>query len=93
MRITERDLENVITRLNKITNSPETTYRKENGKLISNVGNYHLSGAYGGWKLERICNEQGGVTTPIHSGYVSKRELYNLIHSYINGVLSAQGNN
>ena len=71
-----------------ITNSPAEPWTKQPDEALkSNPGNYCLSGAYGGWKLERICNDGGGVTD-ITSGYVPKRELYNQIQAYIAGIQS-----
>lgn len=91
--ITTKDLEGVVSRLNKITDSPQTPYSTiamadGTKKHRANIGNYHLDWAYGGVALHRITNEAGGVTVPIHSGYTTKRDLYNQIHAYINGLLS-----
>lgn len=86
-RITDKDLEAVVARINRITESPSESYSKtEDGKLKANIGNYHLSYAYGGVSLHRMNNESGGVTTPISSGHVTKRELYSLMQAYINGL-------
>lgn len=87
MRITQKDLEAVVKRINLITNSPLESYVKDaNGKFKAQVGNYHLSGAYGGVSLHRMDNESGGVTTPLNCGYVTKKELYNLMQAFINGL-------
>lgn len=87
MRITEKDLEAVVKRLNLITNSPLQSYVKDSsGKLLAQIGNYHLSYAYGGVCLHRMNNESGGITTPINPVHVSKKELYGLIQSYICGL-------
>lgn len=87
MKITQKDLEAVVKRINLITNSPLESYVKDsNGKFKAQVGNYHLSGAYGGVSLHRMSNESGGVTTPLNCGYVTKRELYNLMQAFINGL-------
>ncbi len=88
MRITEKDLEAVVKRINIITKSPLETYVKNSdGINVSQIGNYHLSFAYGGVSLHRINNEAGGVTTPLNCGHISKRELYNLMQAYISGLL------
>ena len=52
-----------------------------------NIGHYCLDGAYGGWKLVRTMNDGGGIDE-ITYGFVSKRELYDLINAYIKGVES-----
>jgi len=98
MRITNKDLEAVVRRLNLITNSPTEAYsmitKGDNlGKYKANIGSYHLSYAHGGVCLHRMDNESGGVTTPINSGHVSKRELYGLMQAYIQGILNTQKEN
>lgn len=81
-RITEKHLQAVVDRINRITNSPAEPYI--NGK--AQIGNYHLSHAYGGVSLHRMSNEGGGVSSPLSSGHVPKRKLYNLMHAFISGL-------
>ena len=86
MKITKHDLEMIVIRINSITDSPEESYiRDNNGGLHAQVGNYHLDWAYGGVKLCRMVNENGGVTTII-DGYQTKRELYNSMQAFISGL-------
>lgn len=86
-RITEKMLENLVSEINHLTGSPNTPYsRDQNGKLRGNIGNYHLSYAYGGVNLHRMSNESGGINCPISSGYKTKRELYEMMHSFIRGI-------
>jgi len=80
--IKQKDLEVLVNIINIKTGSPLKPY--ENGK--SNVGNYHLSGAYGGWSLIRMLNEGGGVSEVFSSGHVPKRDLYNRMSSFIDGL-------
>ena len=81
-RITERDLEICITRLNKATGKPITPYtRDENGHFTGNIGNYHLDSAYGGYRLVQMVNHGGGITVISNGGFVSKRDLYNQLHT------------
>ena len=92
MRITQKDLESVINRLNETTNSPTEQYtRDDSGHLKANVGNYHLSMAYDGYKLERVCNEGGGASCPINTGFTTKRDLYNQLQAFINGIYTGKG--
>ena len=81
-RITEAHLQAKIDRLNRITNSPAEPYT--NGK--ANIGNFHLSHAYGGVCLHRMHNNGGGCTAPLIGGHVSKRELSGLLSAYIAGI-------
>jgi hypothetical protein len=89
-RITDKMLENRVQRLNELTNSPSTPYSKIDGRNVANVGNFHLSHAYGGVCLHRMCNEQGGCRTPIISYHTTKRHLYDLINAYLDGICFAQ---
>ena len=86
-RITEKQLESLVQWVNELTNSPATSYtRTEGGKLSANIGNYHLYYAYGGVNLHRMTNTGGGVNTPLGEGTRTKRELFNQLHAFINGL-------
>jgi hypothetical protein len=90
-RITDKDLQGTVDYLNRLTDSPDTPYTRIDDKLQANIGNYHLSHAYGGVKLHRMVNEGGGVREPISTGYITKRDLYNQMHAFIRGLESAKG--
>ena len=93
MTYTTYMLEARIEYLNKLTNSPATPYtRTESGNLVANVGNFHLSHAFDGVCLHRMRNESGGVTTPIVSFHITKRDLYDRINAYIDGIQFALEN-
>lgn len=81
-RITDKHLQAKIDWLNKITGSPALPY--VDGK--AQIGNYHISGAYGGYCLHRMCNEGGGVSLPLSTGHVTKRELAGLLNAFIAGI-------
>lgn len=90
-RITDKHLDALAKRLNTLTNSPQDAYRRdENGRTRANVGNYHISHAYGGVCLHRMGNEGGGVSTPLSSGHIPKRALYNEMHAFIRGIEAAR---
>jgi len=89
-RVTDKQLQAVVDRLNRLTGSPLEPYAKEGDKYAAQVGNYHLSHAYGGVCLHRMHNESGGVSSPLSTGHVSKRELLGLLHAYISGIESQQ---
>lgn len=83
-RITEKHLHGLIARLNDETGNPDT-YRMPNCGPI-NVGNYHIDWAYGGCQLVQTSNTSGGVRNVLSSGFVTKRELYDLICAYLKGI-------
>lgn len=81
-RITDKHLQAKIDWLNKITGSPVAPYI--DGK--AQIGNYHLSHAYGGVCLHRMHNESGGVSSPLSCGHIPKRELAGLLDAFIAGI-------
>lgn len=83
-RIAQAQLNYAVERINVNTKSPLTPYTKVDGKLVANIGNFHIYGAYGGYGLHRMCNEGGGITQII--GISTKRELYNQLQAMINGI-------
>jgi hypothetical protein len=86
-QITKQNIEATIGYLNKLTNHPaEPYYKDDNGQFQVNPGVYYLQGAYGGWKLEQICEDGRGSNDPLSTGFCSKREVYYAIHNYIHGI-------
>ena len=89
--ITKTVLDRKVEHLNRITNSPAEPYtRMDDGTLRANVGNYHLSSAYGGYSLHRMCNESGGAEDVLRCGHTNKRRLFDLIDTYIMGMEDAK---
>jgi hypothetical protein len=86
MRITNKDLETLVTKINKLTNSPMKYATKTETGIKCNPGHYHLDRAYGGIKLVRTCNEGGGIEEISRYGYGTKRELYQWMHAFIGGL-------
>lgn len=90
-RVTIKQLENLCEMLNRMTDSPLKPYeRDEDGKLVAQIGNYHISQAYGGVCVHRMANEGGGVNTPIVHGHIPKRELFEQMWAYIRGMQDAR---
>lgn len=87
IRVTEKDLEAVVRRINEITQSPMVSYIKDStGKLVCQVGNYHLDYAYGGVALHRTLTKEGGIKDVLLCGYVPKAELHKLMQAFIEGI-------
>ena len=85
-RITESHLQAIVDRLNRITESPAAPY--VDGK--AQIGNYHISGAYGGVCLHRMHNDGGGVSDTFQCGHVTKRNLADRLYAFIAGINSTK---
>ena len=85
-RITEKMLQRKVDYLNRITKNPDTYMRGTGADRVINIGHYHLSFAYGGVALEQTMNEGGGVYSTFNCGHVPKRELFNRICAFIDGI-------
>lgn len=86
MRATKSMLERRIALINNMLGLPNEPYqpdRDANGGLVTNAGVYYLGGAYGGYRLERMC--EGGGATDI-SPRLPKGQLADWINAYINGI-------
>ena len=90
-RITFQDIRNGIDRLNSLTNSPAKPWaRDENGKMVAQIGNYHMNETYGGVGISRMATVGGGVSCPIFHGAITKRGCFNQLHAFINGIEAAR---
>jgi hypothetical protein len=93
-RYTMADLNGAVRGLNRIAGFSEEeadaplSTRGEDGVYRAMVGRYTLQGAYGGWQLQQIVNEESGVRS-ITQGYGTKREVYHLIHAYREGMAAS----
>ena len=88
-RITRRDLETLVGRINAITGHPAEPYTKVDGTYRPNPGTFLLSGAYGGWALHQMANEGTGERDVLHSGHIPARELYAQMQAYVRGYFDA----
>jgi hypothetical protein len=93
-RYTMADLNGAVRGLNRIAGFSEEEAdaplytMDESLKSTAMVGRYTLTGAYGGWQLQQVINEGGGVRA-ITQGYGTKREVYHLIHAYREGMAAS----
>lgn len=87
-RITDKHLESMVRRINEATGSPIKPWVRDEAanRNRAQIGNFHISGAYGGVQLHRMHNESGGVSTPLNTGYVTKRALYDAMACYLAGI-------
>ena len=88
-RITEKQLQGMVDRLNRLAGTPLTPYLRVDGKSVPQAKCYHLDGAYGGVALHQMCDDGTGVHD-IFGGHMPKRELYYRIHAFISGLEAAK---
>ena len=82
-RITQRCLVSLCERINVAQKTPSVAYARIDDKLVGQVGNYHISGAYGGVSLHQTANESGGARDVFSCGHITKRDLYNRMRAYL----------
>ena len=85
-KVTRSVLESKANTINKLLNSPLESSRMVDGKWFANVGNFHISGAYGGYSLHRMVNESGGCFDVLTNGHISAKELAGLMSAFIYGL-------
>ena len=83
-RITLKDLENLVRRLNieKKYKPVRKIGRYKNGKFKSDKG-FHLSGAYGGYKLVFSNKDDSSGRSVTRGGHIPKRELFDQINAIL----------
>ena len=77
MRISERDLQVKVERLNIEAKAPMTH---------STIGHYQLSCGYGGYSLHRVANERGAIVDVFNCGHIKGRELFQMLDAFILGI-------
>ena len=76
--ITEAQLREMVDHINDAAG----TSRKPYIDGVAQLGNYHISFAYGGVSLHQIYNKAGGIVDVFRRGHMPKRDLYNLMYSF-----------
>ena len=91
-RINKQDLECQVASINNHFKLPHKPYKCKDGKWTPNAGVYHLSWAYGGVALHKMSKTPGctGVEDVFRCGHVSKKELHNRMHAYIEGLRDSE---
>lgn len=89
-RITRSHLDAKAATINSMTKSPAERSCTVDGKYRANVGNYHISGAYGGYSLHRMVTEGGGASDVFDCGHIPARQLAALMSAYTAGLYEAK---
>ena len=89
-RTTRDDMDRLVAMINRKAGTAPTPYTVgADGQHHGNAGNYHIDGAYGGWKLSRICADGHGTENVLNCGYTTKRDLHRLMSAYLDGMGAA----
>jgi len=88
-RITLKDLGHAVDAINTLQDIPLEPWTRVDDKLVPTAWNYHIGGAYGGWRLEQHGASGSGIRDVFQVGYVPKRELYGLLQAYRDGLRAA----
>ena len=78
MRITQGILEQTVKIINKRNGIENPNY--------GTVGAYEISYAYGGVSLHKVMSKHGAVKDIFRCGHVPKKDLYNRITAYMEGM-------
>lgn len=83
--ITKKMLKRKVDLLNKLLGQPTETYsKKASGQWAPNPKVFYIGAAYGGYRLERMCNSGSGASDISPRG--TKREVYDYVSAFIQGV-------
>jgi hypothetical protein len=81
-RITQKHLDAQLAALNRTLNRPEATYKQDAaGRYRAQVGNIHLDHSNGGWMIEEICSDGGGITHPFGDRRMSASECWTVLYA------------
>ena len=85
-RISEKRLECRVNLLNNMLGYPTEYWKpyKVDGVHACNPNHYYIGKAYGGYRLEQICNLGGGARDISPRG--TKREVWDYIGGMIKGI-------
>ncbi|MDY6857487.1 MAG: hypothetical protein SWO11_22840 [Thermodesulfobacteriota bacterium] len=78
-RITQKMLESKVETLNVLAGF-------DKNPAYSTIGSYTISYAYGGASLHQYTSTGGGIRDIFGCGHTTKRDLFNRICAYINGL-------
>lgn len=82
-RLTRANLDAQVSLVNGYLGRPDEPYTiGEDGRYHANIGNVHLSGAYGGWRVDVMDNDGGGTRT-LTDYHAPMRETYAVLRGMV----------
>ena len=86
-RITNKDLEHMLARINSEAGKPLEPYTQDSeGRYRPNAGTYVLDSAYGGVRLSQMSQKEGCSGTRDITGLGTKRETHLKMHAFLRGM-------
>lgn len=91
-RTTRCQLEHQVASLNRLLGRPEAPWtQREDGKgCRANVGNLHLDHCLGGWQVQEMVSDGGGVTCPLGDARHTAGEMWHVLRAAVGAVQMAQ---
>lgn len=83
--VTRRDLQNMVDRLSRVTESPPKAYIKESRDAQCGAYVLDFAACYGGYALHRITNTGGGVT--VVNRHIKERMTNKEMQAFLGGML------
>jgi len=84
-RVTAKDLEFLCVDINRAAGTPPEPYKKQGSKFLAQAGNYHISGAYGGYALYQL-HADTSITDIAGRGHIPARELELFMKGFLKGL-------
>lgn len=80
-------IEDLVKQFNESTGHDPVIWRRIDKRNVASVGSYTVDNSYGGYRLEQIFNESGGITTPFgHDRYTGPKFI-----QFLRTILAARG--
>lgn len=88
-RVSRQLLQNKIDALNRRLNRPVEPWVTVDGRNVAQVGNLHFDHQLGGWRIEEMANDGGGIRTPFGNTRWSAADMADVIDAIL-GALQLQ---
>lgn len=85
-RITQKQMQALLDRLNTIAGTPLTTFDPDRTEARWNVGNFHLDSAYNGFCLMQVVSPRGAVENVLGTAYAPLSQTYRDTQIFIRGL-------
>lgn len=86
-KVTRREhIEQLVGRINELSGRDPVVWKRIGKRNVASVGSYTVDHAYGGYRLEEIVNESGGVDCPFGHGRYSYGQFVDHLRTILTGM-------